>query len=122
MLVCVLESQICAKIDVGPVFLVPFCQNCGSQVAEGIKFCQNCGAPVEAPIAAIYQVGQSELIKPKSQPTKAWYLVPFFFSVLGGIIGYLAVRNKNRRMANHLLVFGVAMFVLGIAATILFWQ
>jgi TM2 domain-containing membrane protein YozV len=26
---------------------MPFCRNCGSQLAEGTKFCQNCGAPLE---------------------------------------------------------------------------
>lgn len=29
-----------------------FCQNCGSQVAQGAKFCNNCGAQVGAPAAA----------------------------------------------------------------------
>ena len=25
---------------------MPFCTNCGAQIAEGAKFCTNCGAPI----------------------------------------------------------------------------
>ena len=51
------------------------------------------------------------------KPTRAWYLVPFFFNILGGIIGYVAVRNEDRQMANRLLIFGIVMFVVALVLT-----
>lgn len=40
------------------------------------------------------------------RPSRAWYLVPLMFGVLGGIVGYIAVRNDDLKMANKLLVLG----------------
>ena len=48
----------------------------------------------------------------KEKPTLLWYLVPFFFSILGGIIAYVGVKNDDEGMAGNLLVFGVIMFVI----------
>ena len=42
----------------------------------------------------------------------AWYLVPFFLGIIGGIIGYVAVKDRNRSMANKLLIFGVVWNIL----------
>ena len=53
------------------------------------------------------------------KPTRAWYLVPFFFNILGGIIGYVVVRNEDRQMANRLLIIGLVMFVLSLVVAFL---
>lgn len=57
-----------------------------------------------------------ETSKPKSKPTRAWYLVPLLLSIIGGIIGYFAVKNDDKPMANRLLIIGVVMFVLALSA------
>ena len=94
-----------------------FCPNCGKEIELTTKFCSDCGASVRASSApAIQPIGQQELTKPQTKPTKAWYLVPFFFNLIGGIIGYFAVKNEDRQMANRLLIFGLVMFVLVIVA------
>jgi len=41
-----------------------------------------------------------------------WWLVPFFFGFLGGIIAYFAVKQRNRRTANRLLIFGILWTIL----------
>jgi hypothetical protein len=46
----------------------------------------------------------------RSKPSLLWYLVPVFFSILGGIVGYVAVKHRDRDMASNLLTIGV--FVL----------
>jgi hypothetical protein len=48
----------------------------------------------------------------KEKPTILWYLVPLFFSILGGIIAYAGVKNDDEDMAGNLLVFGMIMFVI----------
>jgi uncharacterized membrane protein YvbJ len=86
-----------------------FCSNCGSQLIDGKSFCGSCGKPV------------SETSQPVERPTRAWFLVPFFFNILGGVVGYFAVKNDDKRMANELLTFGVIMFVVVIIASAVFW-
>ena len=49
--------------------------------------------------------------------SQAWYLVPFFFGILGGIVAYVGVKDDDRDMADNLLLFGIlwtfALIVLG---------
>jgi len=47
-------------------------------------------------------------------PSPIWYLVPFFFGVLGGIVGYVAVKDKDENMAFGLLLFGIIWTVIGV--------
>ena len=53
----------------------------------------------------------------RDKPTRAWYLVPLLFGILGGIIGYFAVKNEDQRLANNLLIVGIVVtfliFLLG---------
>ncbi len=50
-------------------------------------------------------------------PDRVWYLVPFFFGILGGIVAYVAVKDDAPEMADNLLAFGifwtVVLFILG---------
>jgi hypothetical protein len=41
------------------------------------------------------------------KPTILWYFVPFFFGILGGLVGYVATKDDDKDMANGLLFFGV---------------
>lgn len=56
--------------------------------------------------------------------SSAWYLVPFFFGILGGIVGYVAVKDRDEDMAARLLWFGIIMtflpFILYIVAVSVF--
>jgi len=53
----------------------------------------------------------------RDKPTRAWYLVPLLFGILGGIIGYFAVKNDDQELANNLLIVGIVVtfliFLLG---------
>ncbi len=54
---------------------------------------------------------------PIKHPSGIWYLVPFFFGLLGAIVAYVAVRNDDKEMGDSLLIFGtiwnVILFLLG---------
>ena len=46
-------------------------------------------------------------------PTLLWYLVPFFFvGILGGIVGYVGVKDEDRGMAHGLLLFGALWSII----------
>ena len=53
-----------------------------------------------------------------SKPSSAWYLVPIFLGIIGGVVGYIAVKDEDRSMANNLLYIGIASSIIG---TIIIW-
>jgi hypothetical protein len=68
-----------------------------------------------------------ELIKEAIEgPSFLWYLVPFFFGILGGIVGYVAVKDEDENMVLGLLLFGVfwtvIAFVLYLVAVSVLWR
>lgn len=52
------------------------------------------------------------------KPTSLWYLVPFFFAILGGIVAYVGTRDRDKKMAETLLIFGIVWSIL---LSILVW-
>jgi len=46
------------------------------------------------------------------RPTLLWYLVPFFFGIIGGIVGYVGVKDEDKEMADILLVFGILWSII----------
>ena len=59
----------------------------------------------------------SSVQKYEPPPSLWWYLVPLFFGLLGGIAGYVGVKNQDKGMANNLLNLGIIMTVVDIAIT-----
>lgn len=47
---------------------------------------------------------------PKSSP--AWYVLPVFLSIIGGMISYLCLRVNNHRRARNTLIVGSVLFAL----------
>jgi hypothetical protein len=45
-------------------------------------------------------------------PTLLWYLVPFFFGILGGIVGYVGTKDEDKGMADGLLLFGALWSII----------
>jgi len=45
-------------------------------------------------------------------PSILWYLVPLFLSIIGGLIGYVAVKDQDEDMAKGLLILGIFTFVV----------
>ncbi len=41
----------------------------------------------------------------KTHPTGLWFLVPFFFGILGGVVAYVGVKDEDKGMADNLLKF-----------------
>ncbi len=46
------------------------------------------------------------------KPTGLWYLVAFFFGVIGGLIAYVATKDTDQDMATACLVIGILTTML----------
>ncbi len=92
------------------------CPNCGKQISKTwlskTGFCPNCEAKLVATRGDKLVAAAPSPKKPKSTPTPAWYLVALFGVIIGGIIGYLRVRDKDRNMALTLLLIGILTTVI----------
>ena len=45
------------------------------------------------------------------RPDRLWYLAPIFFSVVGGLVAYAAVKDRDKGMAETCLVLGLLIFL-----------
>ena len=51
---------------------------------------------------------------PERHRSNAWYLLPIFIGMIGGIIGYLAIRKDDPQKAKNCIYIGIVMMVIGI--------
>ena len=51
---------------------------------------------------------------PLTRTSRAWWLLPIFLHLLGGIIGYYSLRRKDCRKARRILVLGFVFSGLGV--------
>jgi RNA polymerase subunit RPABC4/transcription elongation factor Spt4 len=79
------------------------CPHCKRVIDPNSKICPYCGGnPSRPPRSVTYAT--SELA---DNPSWAWYLAPLLFGIIGGLIGYVGVKDKDKDMATNLLVFGI---------------
>ena len=83
------------------------CYDCRKVIPKGLKKCPYCSSGLTSSSSSSHT---PSYIK----PTSLWYLVPILFQLLGGIIGYVAVKNEDKGMAETLLVIGIAMTLFNI--------
>lgn len=48
----------------------------------------------------------------QDRPSRVWYLLPILLGLIGGVIGYFVLRNRDRKFAERMLIIGVVMTVL----------
>ena len=56
---------------------------------------------------------------PERPRSSAWYLVPILFGIIGGVIAFLYLRNKDPPKAKNCIYIGFAMMIIGIIVNIL---
>lgn len=89
------------------------CPKCGEEISKAWlskkEYCPNCGAKLGV------EKGKLIATAPKAkkvEPTKLWYLAPLILHILGGILGYLAVKDADKKMAKRLLIVGIAVMAI----------
>ena len=48
-------------------------------------------------------------------PSKAWYLFPIFIRIIGGLIMYFALTNRDAKMAKKRLLLSIHLLIAEIA-------
>ena len=81
-----------------------FCRSCGKEMAESAVFCPSCGSPTSG--AALTNSAATPW-QPAQHVSAAWYLVPLFFGIIGGIIAWAVTKDRDPRRARNLLIFGL---------------
>ena len=51
---------------------------------------------------------------PEKRRSNAWFLLPIFFGVIGGIIAFFIIRNDDPRKAKNCLYLGLALMMIGL--------
>ena len=51
---------------------------------------------------------------PEKQRSNAWFLLPIFFGIIGGIIAFFVLRSDDPSKARNCLYLGVIFMVIGI--------
>ena len=55
----------------------------------------------------------------KKGPSKAWYLLPIFFGIIGGVIMFFVIKDEDRKMAKNGVILGVILTFVGIAIAVI---
>ena len=86
----------------------PVCDKCGEPLDAGHSFCSQCGqfpTPSTLPDTFTLVTGRGGVPYPRAdvspsdsslsdRPTKAWYLLPWFLGLIGGLVRWLVVRDR----------------------------
>ena len=51
---------------------------------------------------------------PQKSRSNAWYLLPIFVGMIGGIIAYLVIRKDDPHKAKNCIYIGIVMMAIGI--------
>ena len=98
------------------------CNNCGSKILEKTQFCTECGNSLDnLSQTNISTTPQSypQYSRQGGKPSAAWWLLPIFFSIIGGIIAWACIRDRDPRMAKNNLILGIILTVLPIIVVLI---
>ena len=56
---------------------------------------------------------------PDRSRSNAWFLLPIFFGVIGGIIAFFVLRQDDPQKARNCLYLGIIFMIIGIIVNIL---
>jgi hypothetical protein len=97
---------------------VKYCKKCGNTLDVADTFCDKCGAEQKRTLT-LPQIRNQVRSQPQlkrtanpAKPTDLWYALPIFLGILGGIIGYVAVKDEDEELAIRLLIVGVVLFIV----------
>jgi hypothetical protein len=55
------------------------------------------------------------MTEPRSR-SKAWYILPIFIGIIGGVIAYFAVKNDDPKLGKNCLIVGIVVLAINLTA------
>lgn len=100
------------------------CVNCGKMVCLACRtelqekvYCQPCANKLFISKAAV-QTGQPA--QPVQAVSGAWWLLPIFFTWLGGLIAWAVTKDRDPKKARSMLIWGIVLtFIYALITTII---
>jgi hypothetical protein len=87
---------------------VVFCSGCGTELpSPNADVCTHCGRFTKEQLRSI--ADENKLRKRSAW----WYLLPIFFSVVGGVIAYFIVKENDPKLARNCLILGLLITLVG---------
>lgn len=80
-----------------------YCVNCGAQIDLNAEICPKCGVRVSPP---------PQPTIPVQAVSDAWYLVPILFAIIGGLIAYVVIKDKDSKKATNMIIVGILSSIL----------
>ena len=51
-----------------------------------------------------------------NKPSKLWYLLPILLGIIGGLIGFLIIRSRDKKTARNLLIVGIIVLIIQVVS------
>lgn len=83
-----------------------YCTKCGIEIPGESSFCPSCGQK------------QAKEYMTSKRRSRWWFLLPIFFSVIGGLIAYFVLKEDDPKLAKNCLILGLVMIAVGMATSI----
>lgn len=83
-----------------------FCGTCGSKLVKGDRFCRGCGAPATGDVTPLERKSDGATDATEEPRVGGWAAPLFLFGIVGGFVGWLRLRDADRRRADHVLKWG----------------
>jgi hypothetical protein len=86
-----------------------FCSGCGKELpSPDADVCTSCGRLVKEELREATH-GEKSLKKRSAW----WYLLPIFFSIIGGVIAYFVLKEDDPKLAKNCLILGIVITIAG---------
>ncbi|HEY7366919.1 MAG TPA: hypothetical protein VH562_00460 [Nitrosopumilaceae archaeon] len=84
-----------------------FCSGCGEELpSPDADVCTHCGRLVKDRL-------DSQGDKLQKKRSGWWYLLPIFFSIIGGVIAYFVLKEDDPKLAKNCLILGIIITAIG---------
>ena len=100
----------------------PFCTSCGAELRPGVSFCAKCGTTIDQGYSnpqPAYNNSQGN-VPYGGKPSAAWWLLPIFIGLIGGVIAWACLKDRDPGMAKNCLILSIILTVALFLLSLLF--
>ena len=88
------------------------CYFCKRKLPEGKTYCTHCDHTTSSE-------NPFETTPVYKRRSNAWYLLPIFFGIIGGVIAIIILRNDDITKGVYCLIIGIVLMIVGIVLNLM---